>query len=98
MAEIISENHGEQLPPTVQTHLASIRRNGQRMTQLISDMLEFARKSRREPVLEQIDCDAIVASMIGDFREEIDSRGVELIVDVLPPCRADPSLLRQVLV
>jgi len=98
MAEIIAEDHGDELPKPVQTHLASIRRHGLRMTQLITDMLEFARKSRREPVLEQIDCDAIVASVISDFREEIDSRGVELTIDVLPPCRADPSLLRQVLV
>jgi len=98
MAQIIAEDHGAELSPAVKTHLASIQRNGRRMTQLISDMLEFARKSRREPVLEQIDCDAIVASVLADFREEIDSRGVELVIDVLPPCRADPSLLRQVLV
>lgn len=98
MAEILLEDHGAELPDPARKHLGSIQRSATRMTQLISDMLEFARQSRREPVLAAVDMAALVQAVIGDFSAEIAGRGVELEIRPLPPSQADAALLRQVLV
>jgi light-regulated signal transduction histidine kinase (bacteriophytochrome) len=46
--------------------------------------------------METVDMDRLVAEVLSDFRSNDEHLAVEFIVDVLPSCTADRSLLQQV--
>lgn len=98
MVEVLLDDFGPTLPEGAKAPLFSVQRNATRMSQLISDMLEFARQSRQKPVLAPVDMEATARSILADFAEEIAGRGAVVEIGALPPCRADASMLRQVLV
>jgi PAS domain S-box-containing protein len=97
-SRILLEEYASQLVPTAQRYLQLVRGNVRQMGQLIDDLLTFSRLSR-QPLRKQTVAPAdLVRRVLADLHAEQAGRRVETVIGELPPCQADPALLRQVLV
>jgi len=95
-ARIVLEDYGEMLPQAGQDHLIRIHEGAIKMEQLIDGLLAFA-KTGRQPLNKQaVRPVSLVSRALEDLHAEQDDRNIEISVDDLPPCEADPILLQQV--
>jgi PAS domain S-box-containing protein len=92
-SKILLEDFATELPIDALEHLESIASSGHRLSDLIDDLLEFARLGRAGMRPKTIDLDRFVREIAG---EVVGARPVDLRIGVLGSCVADPSLLRQV--
>ena len=69
-----------------------------RMGRLIDDLLSFARLGKQEMHLSLLDLTQLVRQVFDEIRATCPERQVELRLGELPPTKADPALMRQVLV
>jgi two-component system, OmpR family, phosphate regulon sensor histidine kinase PhoR len=80
-----------------------IRRNAERMTAIVGDLLLLSRLEAKgvEPVREPVDLASIAREVAAMFGQRAESRGLALRLDIgepLPPLIADPLLMEQMLV
>jgi light-regulated signal transduction histidine kinase (bacteriophytochrome) len=95
---VLLKQHASQMPSDAVRLLNHISESAQDMGQLIDDLLRFARLSR-EPLSKQtVNTSALVSEIVEDLRKEESARQIEVRVDELPDCTADPALLRRVFV
>lgn len=73
-----------------------LRDSANRMDTLINDLLRFARTSRESLMRVQTPVAALVRLCLSELSSEIETRRIALEIGELPPCQADPNLLRQV--
>ncbi len=66
------------------------------MAQLIDDLLAFSRLSRQAVSRVNVDMRELAARAFADAARTAEGRGIELVLDPIPPARGDPSMLRQV--
>lgn len=90
------EDFSAGMPQEAKRYVQIIRRNAQQMDQLIVDLLDLSRYSRRELKRSAVDTQALVRELVDGLVPACDPRQVEIGVGPLPACFADPSLLRQV--
>ncbi len=103
-SRILTEEYAAQLPEEAQHYLQVIRTSTHHMDQLINDLLALSRASRQDLASCETDPAAIVNQVIEELRAEQTERQIQFVVGdpksaspgSLPPCRADPALLRQV--
>jgi signal transduction histidine kinase len=96
-AAILEDDHGETLGPVGRQRIATIRRNTQRMGQLIDDLLAFARLGRAPMAANEVDMGALAREAIHELRANgIGAEKTEIEVKSLPATRGDAALLRQV--
>lgn len=95
-ARILEEDFGAQLGPDGRQHLERIGTNAHRMSQLIDNLLTFSRLGRQTLRKQTLAPTELVHQVLADF-QPLPCRGqVEFKIAELPPCQADPALLRQV--
>ena len=71
--------------------------NAERMSNLIDDLLTFSRLGRQPLSKRTVESAPLIHELlVEELRDDHEGRRVELIVGDLPPCEADPQLLRQV--
>src|SRR5919109_2708051 len=92
------EEHPPQLPPDAQRYLHLVRDNAQQMGRLIDDLLAFSRLSRQPLATQQVAPTALVREALATMHPDQEGRRVDVALDDLPPCQADPALLKQVFV
>jgi len=97
-ARILLEEYAPQLVPEAQRHLGIVRQNAQHMGDLIDGLLMLSRLGRQSLRMEEVEIGKLVCQVVEELETEIGGRQVEFVVGDLPPCRADPLLLRQVFV
>jgi PAS domain S-box-containing protein len=97
-SDILLEDYGDKLDEDGRHYLQVVRKNTQRMGQLIDDLLAFSRLGRAPMRQDSVDLAALVADIIDDLRSYNPSRVIEFSVGELPVCTGDSSMLRQVLV
>jgi light-regulated signal transduction histidine kinase (bacteriophytochrome) len=90
------EEHAPELPPEAQRYLERIRDNAQRMGTLVDDLLAFSRTSRQPLRRREVDPAALVREVLNELDDQRQGRSVAIQVEAMPPCEADPSLLKQV--
>jgi signal transduction histidine kinase len=96
-AAILDEDHREAIGAMGRQHLATIRKNTQRMARLIDDLLDFARLGRTPIATRTIDMEALVRDVIRDLRGLLaDADKAEIDLQALPAAEGDATLLRQV--
>ncbi len=96
-SRIVMEEYGAHLPPEPTRLLGIVEDNTRQMGSLIDDLLAFSRLGRQPLTREEVHPGAIVESVVQLLRAgERPERVVEVSIDELPPCEADPALLRQV--
>jgi len=95
-SRILMEDYAPQIPSEVGRYLKTIRENSQQMGHLIDDLLAFSHLSRQALSKQAIATADMVRQVLADLRTEQEGRQVEIVLGELPPCQADPGLLRQV--
>jgi signal transduction histidine kinase len=95
-AEILREDFGPSLPTEAHEYLRKMAGNVTRMGDLIDDLLTFSRLNRQPLLIKSVDAAAMAHQVLEEQDGEREGRAVEVIIGDLPPCTADPSLLKQV--
>jgi PAS domain S-box-containing protein len=97
-SQMLLEDHGPALPPDAQRCLKIMQANTQQMGHLVDDLLAFSRLSRQPLKTQRVAPGDLVRHVLEDLRDQRDGRPVEMTIGELPPCEADPALLKQVFV
>ncbi|MFO7974441.1 MAG: ATP-binding protein [Candidatus Hydrogenedentota bacterium] len=96
VAHLLLEEDGAQLPASAIEKTHMILDSTQQMGHLIEDLLAFSRVGR-EPIRKRhIDTGRLAREALAEQRDSQQDRDVEVLIDELPPCRADRALLKQV--
>jgi two-component system, sensor histidine kinase and response regulator len=95
---LFMEDYGASVPGAGQELLSHIRSGADRMGHLIEDLLSFARSGRVPLNRERVSMNDLVGEVLVELLREHAGRRIELDVQELPSCVADPALLRQVIV
>ena len=95
-SRILVEEYQPQLAPEAQRYLQRVRDNSQQMGRLIDDLLAFSRLGRRALDLRPVVPAELVRQALEELGSEQEGRRVEISIDDLPVCRADPAMLKQV--
>jgi PAS domain S-box-containing protein len=95
-SQILLEEHSAALPAEAQEYLRDVRANTQCMGQLVDDLLALARLGRHPLNTEPTEPKELVRRCLDELQRECPGRSVEIVIGQLPPCSADPGLLKQV--
>jgi len=95
-ATILQQDYLAHLPEEAQRCLRGARINTLRMEQLIDDLLAFSRLSRQPLDKRPVQPARLAQEALDDLAAERAGRQIEIALDRLPECHADPALLRQV--
>jgi signal transduction histidine kinase len=95
---MLTEDYDARLDAEGRRCLERIRSNAVRMGDLIDDMLDFSRMSRREMAVAEIDMKALAREVFDEVRQDAPGRDVMLKLGDLPPAHGDRAMIRQVLV
>jgi signal transduction histidine kinase len=90
-------DHSAQMAPEGRELLELIVSSGHRMTQIIDDLLRLSRLGRQRLSKQQVNVLQLVRVVLDELRSEQEGRNVEVKLDELPGCAADPALLKHVL-
>ncbi len=93
---ILLKNYGSGLDTKGQHYLNRIEDNARQMGLLIDDLLKFSRLIREPVQRETVDVTAVVKRVLTDLDLASITATLDIVVDELPPCQADPRLLHQV--
>lgn len=97
-SRILLEDYAPQLPDEAQRYLNIVDRGGQRMGQLIDDLLTLSRLGRQELRKRHVATADLVGEVLEDLQAERAGRQVRITLGDLPPCQAEPVLLKQVFI
>jgi light-regulated signal transduction histidine kinase (bacteriophytochrome) len=97
-AGILQQEAAAELAPVHLRHLESITAAGQRMNELIDDLLAFSQIGKSELHKRRVDLGELLQTVRNDLRCETEGRDIEWIIHPLPSVQADHSLLRQAMV
>jgi PAS domain S-box-containing protein len=95
-SQAVLEDYGDTLPQEGRNYLQTIRNGAQRMGALIDDLLTFSRLSRLPLEKQPTAPAALVRDVLEELGSQKNGREIDIHVDDLPPCQADPRLLKQV--
>jgi light-regulated signal transduction histidine kinase (bacteriophytochrome) len=96
--EMLKKHAGAALNEKSIRYLKIIAESGQRMGQLIDDLLAFSRLGRAEMKPTAVDLNEITKEAVAGLHLEIANRKIDWVRQKLPVVQGDPSMLRQVLV
>jgi light-regulated signal transduction histidine kinase (bacteriophytochrome) len=90
------EDYRADLPAGARGFLDDVAANAQRMATLIEDLLAFSRLNRVLPKRQQVDPGKVASQVMEELKPALAGREVDVTIDELPACSADPALLAQV--
>jgi PAS domain S-box-containing protein len=80
------EDFHQQLPPEGRSYLERVIRSADQMSNLLNDLLEYSKLGRAELRLEQVQLTAAVEEALALVREDVRTKGAEMIVEKPLPC------------
>jgi light-regulated signal transduction histidine kinase (bacteriophytochrome) len=92
---VLDENRAQLSSESIR-RLEVVRTGAQQMGFLIDDLLSFSRLGRVELKKRQVNTAAIVNEVVAELKLQNPTRQIEFVIQDLPACFADPSLLKQV--
>jgi len=92
---ILLEDYGDTLDDEAKRLLGSVRRNTQKMNDLITDLLKFSKSGRQEVEKAEIDTAKLVNTVILEFETSTPPKAT-IILNPLLPVYADYSLVTKV--
>jgi PAS domain S-box-containing protein len=95
-SKILEEDYAPQLGEEGNRILQIIRKNAQRMGQLIDDLLNFSRLGRKELEKTMLNMNSLVENVQQELMMNEDGRHVEFDIKLLENAYGDSSMLRQV--
>ena len=96
-SRILAEEFAPHLPAEGQRVIERIRAGARQAGQLVDDLLNLSRVSRRELKLEIVGLKSMVEGVVKELEEEAQGREIEWRVGELPFVEGDVALLKQVL-
>ena len=93
-SESLCEDYADQLDDTARDYLQRVRKNAQRMGQLIDDLLILSRVTRQEIKASRIDLSALSGEIIEQLRAEQPERTVQFEIEDNINILGDPGLVR----
>jgi signal transduction histidine kinase len=95
-AEFLVEDCAAQMPGQAHQLLRGVLASGERMIQLIDDLLRLSRLGRQALFKRQVDISALVGEVLDELQREQRGRQIDIRMGDLPGCVGDPGLLKQV--
>jgi light-regulated signal transduction histidine kinase (bacteriophytochrome) len=95
--QILLEDYEAQLDAEGQRYLRLVSENARKMGILIDDLLTFSRLNRHELKKQTVQIDTMARECLDDLRPDTVNRRLDAQIAEMPPCEADPSLLKLVL-
>jgi signal transduction histidine kinase len=96
-AALLENEHGGRLDAEGRRLLGVVRDSARRMSQLIEDLLAFARLGRQPVRTRRVELEELVNQTLAELRAAGDDRRIDVAVGRLGAAEADPALLRQAL-
>ena len=96
--KLLPQETGASLSEQNVQQMLKISQAAKRMGGLIDDLLDFSRVLRTKLQKTDVNLDQLLQETLGDFHEETKARNIVWNIHPLPGVRADPALLRMVLV
>ena len=93
-SQILKEDYADKIDETGQTYLNMIISSGNKMNQLISDILNLSRIVKQEIIWQECDLGEIAKSIIDDLRKTDPSRNIKIIIHESLKAKGDPKLLQ----
>jgi light-regulated signal transduction histidine kinase (bacteriophytochrome) len=93
---ILLEHYSGALPSEAKAYLNKVRGNAQQMALLIDALLDFSRMSRSLVKKEILNPRQIATNALEELNPELEGRKVTVTILDLPPCSADPAMLKLV--
>ena len=97
-AELIEQQAGQKLDSESRSYLTQLVRATKEMDRLIDALLDLARTGRKEPDVRDTDLEGVLEEALSVVYPDTKSRNIKWVRTRLPTVRADPLLMRQVLV
>jgi signal transduction histidine kinase len=94
--DVLIEDYAARMPVEAQKILGALMAGGERMMQLIDDLLRLSRLGRRPLFKRPVSVSALVRDVLDGLQQQ-EERQVDVRVGELPDCVGDQALLRQVL-
>jgi signal transduction histidine kinase len=95
-ARILLAEHLHELSAQAADYLRRVSDGAQQMGRLVDDLLAFARLGRAAVRRAHTDPAEIAREALVELQPEYAGRAVRVSVAAMPPCEADPALLKQV--
>ncbi len=95
-ARLLLKEEGMPLAPEARNYARLIHANAQEMQKLIVSLLDFSRSGRQTLQRKDIAPAELARTVVDELLSLQTGRQVETVLGELPPCQADPILLKQV--
>lgn len=86
------------IPDKAKRYQQLVHQNAVKMNDLIDAILKFSRFGRKSMSIQTVSPNEVLKRVLSDLNHEHINRKVEISVEILPPCFADPDLLYNVYV
>ncbi len=97
-SRILMEDYADQLPAQAQRYLQLVRSNTHQMSQLVDDLISFSRAGRQNLIRQSVNLRIMAQEILNSLMVEYKDQDVCIKFGDLPEGKADPALLKQVLV
>lgn len=94
-SRILLSEYAEAMPADAQSYLREIVTSAQQMGLLLDHILALSRLNRRAINKQLVDCGQLVQDCLNELRGEFVGREIDWEIGSMPPCAADPALLKQ---
>lgn len=96
VSSLLLEDYASHLAPEPQRLLKMVRDGSLQMAALVEDLLRLSRLGRQALNKQAVSPVELARKVIEELRSEQAQRKVEIHLEDMPACRADPALLKQV--
>jgi PAS domain S-box-containing protein len=93
---LLAKHYSPRLDAEGRRLISVVRDNVARMADLIDDLLQFSRTSRREMSFAPIDMRTLAQEVFNELRSAVPGRNIVLHLGDLPPASGDRAMVRQV--
>ncbi|HLW60622.1 MAG TPA: response regulator [bacterium] len=97
-SQMLLEDYASSLPEEAQRYIHEVANGTRRMSDLIDDLLSFSRLGRQPVNKQHVEPADIVHQALAEVNGARAGQEADVRIDDLPPCWADPALLKQVYV
>jgi signal transduction histidine kinase len=95
-SRIVLDDYAASVPDEGKAYLKLVRDNTRQMGQLVDDLLAFSRLGRLALNKRTVDSGKMVRRCLAEMQKEQEGRQMDIVIEDLPTCQADPTLLKQV--
>jgi PAS domain S-box-containing protein len=93
-AELLLQDGGPVLDPSVRHHATRIRDGAARMGAMLDDLVQLSRLSRQDMLRRPVDFTTLVEDVVSQLQSEVQDRVIDWTIDPLPLLECDPALAR----